>query len=185
MASCRPIGRWTNARGRLARAGSLFAASEVDGRTQGRITLQLDNRKPISFLHRSVVIGAQSSSRWKSKLKPLEKVQNLDDCYHRWARREIELLLPPTASRILDVGAGVGTTSRWLKDRYNGAFALALEGNPDLLGELRQNVDEAHIVDLNGSLPDVGAPDLVRSLTYRAPAASGGSASAIDCEHAG
>jgi 2-polyprenyl-3-methyl-5-hydroxy-6-metoxy-1,4-benzoquinol methylase len=113
------------------------------------------------FLHRSVVIGAQSSSRSQFKLAPFEKVQNLDDCYHRWARREIELLLPPTASRILDVGAGVGTTSRWLKDRYNGAFALALEGNPDLLGELRQNVDEAHIVDLNGSLPDVGAPDLV------------------------
>jgi hypothetical protein len=35
-----------------------------------------------------------------------------------------------------------------------------LEGNSNLLGELRQNVDEAHIVDLNGPLPDVGAPDL-------------------------
>jgi 2-polyprenyl-3-methyl-5-hydroxy-6-metoxy-1,4-benzoquinol methylase len=85
----------------------------------------------------------------------------LDDSYYRWARREIELLLPATATRILDVGAGVGTTSRWLKTHYSGAFAVALEGNPDLFGELRQNVDEAHIVDLNGPLPDVGAPDLV------------------------
>jgi 2-polyprenyl-3-methyl-5-hydroxy-6-metoxy-1,4-benzoquinol methylase len=85
----------------------------------------------------------------------------LDDSYYRWARREIEQLLPATASRILDVGAGVGATSRWLKSRYPGAFAVALEGNASLLGELRQNVDEAHIVDLNGPLPDVGAPDLV------------------------
>jgi SAM-dependent methyltransferase len=71
------------------------------------------------------------------------------------------MLIPATASRILDVGAGVGTTSRWLKARYTNAFAVALEGNPTLLAELRQNVDEAHIVDLNGPLPDVGKPDLV------------------------
>jgi SAM-dependent methyltransferase len=85
----------------------------------------------------------------------------LEDSYHSWARREIEPLLPATASRILDVGAGVGMTSRWLKTHYTSAFAVALEGNPNLLGELRQNVDEAHIVDLNGPLPDVGEPDLV------------------------
>jgi len=85
----------------------------------------------------------------------------LNDAYYKFVRRDIERLLPKTAKRILDVGAGVGATSRWLKARYASAFTLALEGNSSLREELRQNVDEAHIVDLNGPLPDVGAPDLV------------------------
>jgi 2-polyprenyl-3-methyl-5-hydroxy-6-metoxy-1,4-benzoquinol methylase len=84
----------------------------------------------------------------------------LDDLYYKLVRQDIESLLPATATRILDVGSGVGGTSRWLKSRFPGASTIALEGNSNLLGELRQNVDEAHIVDLNGPLPDVGAPDL-------------------------
>jgi hypothetical protein len=43
----------------------------------------------------------------------------------------------------------------------SGPPAMALEGNPALAAELRANCDEVHIVDLNGGLPDVGAPDLV------------------------
>jgi trans-aconitate methyltransferase len=85
---------------------------------------------------------------------------NLDDLYYKLVRQDIESLLPATANRILDVGSGVGGTSRWLKARFPGASTVALEGNSNPLGELRQNVDEAHIVDLNGPLPDVGAPDL-------------------------
>jgi hypothetical protein len=38
---------------------------------------------------------------------------------------------------------------------------VALEGNPGVSEALARNVDEAHIVDLNGALPNVGAPDLV------------------------
>ena len=50
----------------------------------------------------------------------------------------------------------------WLKDRYPGAHTIALEGNGELLEQLRQTADEVHIVDLNSSpLPSVGAPDLV------------------------
>jgi 2-polyprenyl-3-methyl-5-hydroxy-6-metoxy-1,4-benzoquinol methylase len=81
--------------------------------------------------------------------------------YYGHVRKDIELLLPPSAKRILDVGAGVGATSRWLKARYPGAFTVALEGDAGQLEELRQNVDEPHIVDLNGELPGVGAPDLI------------------------
>lgn len=38
---------------------------------------------------------------------------------------------------------------------------MGLEGNSALLPELTNNVDEPHIVDLNGTLPEVGAADLV------------------------
>ncbi len=81
--------------------------------------------------------------------------------YFRFVRREILPLLPATATRILDVGAGVGATSAWLSTRYEGCTTVALEGSRAVEPVLRGNVDEVHIVDLNGPLPDVGAPDLV------------------------
>ena len=81
--------------------------------------------------------------------------------YFRFVRQDIVPLLPDSAACILDVGAGVGATSAWLRARYQGSRTVALEGNPALEAELRANCDEAHIVDLNGRLPDVGAPDLV------------------------
>lgn len=85
----------------------------------------------------------------------------MEDIYYHHVRRDIERLLPPSANRILDVGAGVGATARWLKTRYPSARTVALEGNAGLLDELRQNVDEPHIVDLEAALPPVGAPDLI------------------------
>jgi 2-polyprenyl-3-methyl-5-hydroxy-6-metoxy-1,4-benzoquinol methylase len=85
----------------------------------------------------------------------------MTDRYYGLVRSEIASLLPPIATRILDVGAGAGATSQWLKSRYPGAYAIAMEGNATLLDALKQRVDEAHIVDLNGPLPPVGAPDLI------------------------
>lgn len=76
-------------------------------------------------------------------------------------RREIEPLLPAAATRIVDVGCGIGATAAWLKTRYPLALTLGLEGQADLLETLSRNVDEAHIVDLNQPLPDLGRPDLV------------------------
>ena len=35
-----------------------------------------------------------------------------------------------------------------------------MEGNPDCLPALRDIATEAHILALNGPLPDIGAPDL-------------------------
>jgi SAM-dependent methyltransferase len=83
------------------------------------------------------------------------------DKYYRFVRSEIGPLLPPSATRVLDVGCGVGATAAWLKSKYPACRTVGLEGNPALLPVLSRNVDEPHIVDLNGSLPDVGAPDLV------------------------
>lgn len=81
--------------------------------------------------------------------------------YYSNVRSEITPLLPPTATRILDIGCGVGATAAWLKSRYPEAYTIGVEGNSALLPQLSQNVDEPHIADLNGPLPDVGSTDLV------------------------
>lgn len=81
--------------------------------------------------------------------------------YYQHVRRDISPLLPRAVSRIVDVGCGVGATAAWLKSLYPDCFTIGLEGNPTLLGQLRGNVDEAHIVDLNREAPDLGAPDLI------------------------
>jgi 2-polyprenyl-3-methyl-5-hydroxy-6-metoxy-1,4-benzoquinol methylase len=85
----------------------------------------------------------------------------MDPNYFKYVRREIEPLLPAAASRILDVGCGTGATARWLKERYPAAHVTGFEGNADLQSELASNVDEAHIVDLNGALPNVEAHDVI------------------------
>lgn len=81
--------------------------------------------------------------------------------YFEHVREDITPLLPESATSILDVGAGIGATSAWLRSRYPGSRVTAFEGNASLSGELSRNVDKAHIVDLNGQLPDVDPPDLI------------------------
>jgi SAM-dependent methyltransferase len=81
--------------------------------------------------------------------------------YFSHVRSEIKPLLPATARRILDVGCGSGATTAWLKTLYPGAYTIGLEGNPAVASILERNVDEAHIVDLNQPIPDIGAPDLI------------------------
>jgi SAM-dependent methyltransferase len=81
--------------------------------------------------------------------------------YFSHVRSEIRPLLPPTARRILDVGCGSGATIAWLKTLYPGAYTIGLEGNHAVASILERNVDEAHIVDLNQPIPNIGAPDLI------------------------
>src|SRR5689334_14033058 len=81
--------------------------------------------------------------------------------YFTTIRSEIAPLLPRAVHRVLDVGCGTGATSAWLKTIYPAAYLIGLEGNPALRAELAANVDEGHIVDLDGPLPDIGTPDLV------------------------
>jgi len=81
--------------------------------------------------------------------------------YYSFVRSEIAPLLPPTATRILDVGCGIGATAAWLKSKYPGSRTVGLEGNAALLPELARNVDEPRIVDLNDPFPEVGTVDLV------------------------
>ena len=91
-------------------------------------------------------------------------VSEPSDAYYGLVRREIAALLPATVRRFADVGCGAGATSAWLKAKYPGSYAVGLEGNPAVREALSANVDEAHIVDLNGSLPDIGAVDLILCL---------------------
>jgi SAM-dependent methyltransferase len=83
------------------------------------------------------------------------------DNYFGFVRSEIAPLLPSVVRRAVDVGCGAGRTSAWLKTLYPTAYTIGLEGNAALLPTLAYNVDEAHVIDLNQPLPDVGAPDLV------------------------
>jgi trans-aconitate methyltransferase len=84
-----------------------------------------------------------------------------DDRYYRHVRREIEPLLPVSASRIVDIGCGAGTTLAWLSDRFPGARTVGVERDPASLAQLRQTAHETFDVDLTGELPDLGTPDLV------------------------
>ena len=81
--------------------------------------------------------------------------------YNHNVRTEIEALLPERASRIVDVGCASGATLAWLRHRFPDAYTIGLEGNPALREELRGNVHEAHICNLNGDIPQLGAPDLI------------------------
>jgi SAM-dependent methyltransferase len=85
----------------------------------------------------------------------------MEKTYFCHVRKDITPLLPASATRILDVGAGAGRTLAWLKERYPESRTIALEGNPTNLDELERNADETHIVDLNDTIPDIGRPDLV------------------------
>jgi trans-aconitate methyltransferase len=85
----------------------------------------------------------------------------MDNKYYAHVRSEIATLLPATATRIVDVGCGAGATLAWLRQRYPAAYTIGLEGNAALEPQLTKNVSEFHIVDLNGDLPDLGAPDLM------------------------
>jgi len=88
----------------------------------------------------------------------------MDLQYFHHVRSDIEPLSPSTATRILDIGAGAGRTSAWLKSRFPASHTVAMEGNPAMQAELSGNADEAFIVDLNGSMPDFGSPDLILCL---------------------
>jgi SAM-dependent methyltransferase len=85
----------------------------------------------------------------------------MHESYYSHVRLDIEPLLPATAHSILDVGAGTGATSAWLKSRYPGCRTVALEGNAAVMDELSDNVDTAILVDLNGHLPNIASPDLI------------------------
>jgi 2-polyprenyl-3-methyl-5-hydroxy-6-metoxy-1,4-benzoquinol methylase len=88
----------------------------------------------------------------------------LEQTYYGRIRSEISPVLPGSASYILDVGAGEGRTSAWLRERYPGSRSTALECNSEVLETLRANVDDPRIVDLNAPLPSLGSPDLILCL---------------------
>jgi len=81
--------------------------------------------------------------------------------YYHFIRREIEPLLPKSPTRILEVGAGAGGTLKWLKTLYPKAKTTAVELNPDLLDELKQNVDVVVIGQIEETFTELKTYDLI------------------------
>jgi 2-polyprenyl-3-methyl-5-hydroxy-6-metoxy-1,4-benzoquinol methylase len=81
--------------------------------------------------------------------------------YYHFVRREIEPLLPKSPNRILEVGAGAGDTLKWLKTIYPKAETTAVELNPDLLDELKQNADVAVIGQIDETFTELKTYDLI------------------------
>lgn len=87
-----------------------------------------------------------------------------ENAYFHWVRREIESLLPASATRILEIGCASGATLQWLKARWPEAETFGVEGYGDIEAELAANVDHCLIADLNEPLPDLGRFDLILAL---------------------
>ncbi|NIZ93209.1 class I SAM-dependent methyltransferase [Kineosporiaceae bacterium B12] len=73
----------------------------------------------------------------------------------------LDLLGPPAPQRIVDLGAGTGTGSRLLRDRFPGARVTAVDHDPAMLDRLREQGFTAVDADLGAGFPDVGPVDLV------------------------
>ena len=85
----------------------------------------------------------------------------MDDFYFKHVRKEIEPLLPPFVSRLVDVGCGSGGTLAWLQSLYPDAHTIGLDKNPENERELERIAKEVHILDLDKVVPDLGSPDLI------------------------
>ena len=81
--------------------------------------------------------------------------------YHEHVRREIQPLLPNEASQILDIGAGAGSTLKWLKSVYPNAKTTGVEINPALHAQLAENADAAIIGDVDRCLSQLRSYDLI------------------------
>lgn len=81
--------------------------------------------------------------------------------YYHHVRREIECLLPKSARRILDVGAGAGVTLKWLKNFYPNSETTGTEINSELKAELARNADIAVIGSIDDCLPQLKTYDLI------------------------
>jgi len=81
--------------------------------------------------------------------------------YYHHIRREIQPLLPKSASQILEVGAGAGGTLGWLKTIYPKAETTGVELNPELQDDLKKNVDLVIIGRVEECLPESKTFDLI------------------------
>ena len=81
--------------------------------------------------------------------------------YYHFIRREIQPLLPGSPSRILDVGAGAGSTLNWLKSLFPNAKTTGVELNASLYDELQRNADIAIIGEIDNCLAQLTTYDLI------------------------
>ena len=107
---------------------------------------------------------------WDTPEHALDYVQHRENSLPHRAEGESVLFeqLPPSASRILDLGTGAGRLLAMAKERWPGAKAVGIDFSPTML-ELVQarfaNDPSVTIVEhnLDGPLPDLGAFDVVLS----------------------
>ena len=81
--------------------------------------------------------------------------------YFHWVRQEIKPLLPENTSRVLEVGAGAGGTLKWVKTLYPRVETTAVEINPELLTDLRRNVDVPIIGSIDSAIGQLKTYDLI------------------------
>lgn len=81
--------------------------------------------------------------------------------YHHFVRREIGPLLPANATHILEVGAGAGSTLKWLKGIFPAAETTAVEINSSLADELKSNVDRALLGGIEDTFSQLKQYDLI------------------------
>jgi 2-polyprenyl-3-methyl-5-hydroxy-6-metoxy-1,4-benzoquinol methylase len=108
----------------------------------------------------SVALENDLNSPFGKKFEILRIGATAMDYYH-FVRREIKPLLPKSPNRILEVGAGAGATLKWLKTIYPQAETTAVELNPDLLDELKQNADVPVIGPIDETLSKLKTYDLI------------------------
>jgi SAM-dependent methyltransferase len=97
----------------------------------------------------------------------VERGQDVDSSqatYYTHVRTEIAPLLPASAKRILDLGAGAGATSKWLRTIYPAAEIVAVEGNETAAHKLKAYADTVHFGDINTTNSYLGNYDLVLCL---------------------
>jgi SAM-dependent methyltransferase len=72
--------------------------------------------------------------------------------YFDTLRDEIEPLVPPNPSMVMDIGCGEGVTSRWLKRIRPNITTIGVEIDPSVAAVAASAVDRVLVVDLNQGL---------------------------------
>ncbi len=93
---------------------------------------------PLATTPDPVVVGAHDAQR-------PEKYA----AYFRYARTEIEPLLPPAPRRVLDVGCGAGATSAWLRSVRPIAYAAGIELMPAAAVDARRVLDQVVVGNID------------------------------------
>ena len=81
--------------------------------------------------------------------------------YYHFVRSEIKPLLPKAPARILEVGAGAGSTLKWLKALNPKTETTAVELNSSLLDQLEQNADVVIIGAVDEQISQLKTYDLI------------------------
>jgi 2-polyprenyl-3-methyl-5-hydroxy-6-metoxy-1,4-benzoquinol methylase len=68
--------------------------------------------------------------------------------YYDVLRNEIEPLLPPSYSRVMDIGCGAGVTSKWLKQRRANVESVGVEIDVEAARQAGKVLDRVIVADI-------------------------------------